>query len=84
MRTKEQQNTPSIAPLQSVREPLMIHHQKREYIEVPGSSSADVDVLAQFKANIKQLADSQARMGFMLKEVVSLGDRSLFDTETHS
>ena len=80
MRTKEQQ-TIQITALHSTDVPLMVSPQ-RSYVEVPGASSADVDVLAQFKANINQLAVSQARMGFMLKEVISLGDRSLVAAAT--
>ena len=45
---------------------------KVPYVEVPGISSVDMDILGQFKSNLAQLDQLQAKLGFMLNEVSGL------------
>lgn len=46
--------------------------QQEVYVEAPVHAPTSFDPLGQFKANLKNLEQMQAKMSFMLQEVQSL------------
>lgn len=64
------------APFLKGREESVAPLNETSYREIPGRYTEDVDVLAQLRLNLSQLADLQGRMNFLLNEIKGIVRKS--------